>query len=183
MRTFLVNLMIALSLGLCVLIWFQWLREGRSQATIQSLTDTQQNLKEQMQGVEANLKNSQAEIVRLDELKKLLQEQVKTNAAYAISLLNSNDVLRREVETRGKQVTAYKEAFDEANAAIKRQNADVERQNVEMKRLSDERNEIAQKYNKAVSDFNELADKWNKLNADLAAAATNSAAQPPKPAK
>lgn len=176
MRTFLVNLMIALSLGLCVLIWFQWLREGRSQASIQALTDEQQNLKEKLQGLESNLKNTQAEVVRLDDLKKQLQEQVKTNVAFAFSLMNTNDALRRESETRGRQLTAYKEAIDEANAAIKRQNEDVERQNKEIKRLADERNEIAQKYNKAVTDFNELADKWNKLNSDLAAAAAAAAA-------
>lgn len=180
MRTFLVNLMIALSLGLCALIWFQWLREGRSQAAIQSLTDQQQNLKERLQGVEVNLKSSQEEIVRLDDLKKALQEQVKTNVAYNISLLNSNDALRREVDIRVKQVAAYKEAIEEANSAIKRQNEDVERQNKEMKRLSDERNEVAEKYNKAVTDFNELAEKWNKLNADLAAAATNAPNASPK---
>ena len=180
MRTFLINLMIALSLGLCVLIWFQWVREGRSQSQIQALTDTRQNLKEQIQGLEATAKNNQDEIVRLDELKKLLQEQLKTNATYTVSLLNSNDFLRKDLEARVKQVDAYKAAFDEANAAIKRQNDDVERQNKEMKRLSEERNEIAQKYNKAVTDFNELADKWNKLNADLAAAATNAPPQPPK---
>ena len=180
MRTFLVNLMIALSLGLCVLIWFQWVREGRSQASLQALTDEQQNLKERIQGLEANVTTSQAEIVRLDELKKQLQEQVKTNAAYSISLLNTNDLLRRDVEMRVKQVAAYKEAIEEANAAIKRQNEDVERQNKEMKRLSDERNEIAEKFNKAVTDFNELAEKWNKLNSDLAAAAGATNAPPKK---
>jgi DNA repair exonuclease SbcCD ATPase subunit len=177
MRTFLVNLMIALSLGLCVLIWFQWVREGRSQASIQTLTDGQQNLKEQIQGLEANVKSSQAEIVRLDELKKQFQEQVKTNVAYTISLVNTNDLLRRDLEVRIKQVAAYKEAIEEANAAIKRQNEDVEKQNAELERLSEERNEIAQKYNKAVTDFNDLAEKWNKLNADLAAAATNAPAK------
>ncbi len=180
MRTFLVNLMIALSLGLCVLIWFQWLREGRSQATIQSLTDAQQNLKEQIQGLEASVKTSQAEIVRLDDLKKQLQEQVKTNVAYTFLLMNTNDLLRREAEVRIKQVAAYKDAIEEANAAIKRQNADVERQNAEMKRLLEERNEIAEKNNKAVTDFNDLAEKWNKLNADLAAAAVAATNAPPR---
>jgi DNA repair exonuclease SbcCD ATPase subunit len=180
MRTFLVNLMIALSLGLCVLIWFQWLREGRSQATIQSLTDAQQNLKEQIQGLEASVKTSQAEIVRLDDLKKQLQEQVKTNVAYTFLLMNTNDLLRREAEVRIKQVAAYKDAIEEANAAIKRQNADVERQNAEMKRLQEERNEIAEKNNKAVTDFNDLAEKWNKLNADLAAVAVAATNAPPR---
>jgi len=171
--------MIALALGLCVLIWFQWLREGRSQAAVQGLTDERQNLKERLQGLEANLKTSQDEIIRIDKLKEGLQEQVKTNVAYAFTLMNTNDVLRREVDIRNKQVAAYKEAIEEANAAIKRQNEDVERQNKEMKRLSDERNEVAEKFNKAVTDFNELAEKWNKQNADLAAAAAAAATNAP----
>ena len=179
MKNFLINLMVVLSLGLCILIWFQWKRETVNQQSRQTLTDRLHERDEKIQSQDGLIRTTQAEVVRLDALKKELTEQVKSNNVQIVSLDKDLDRNKAENEVKTKQLAAYKEALDRANEAIKKQNEDVARQNEELKKVADDRNELAKKYNKAVGEFNELAAKWNMLQDQLAKAATN--APPPAP--
>lgn len=173
MKSFLINLMIAVSLGLCVLIWFQWKRETVNQQARQTLTDRLHDRDEKIQSQDGLIRTTQAEVVRLDTLKKEMTEQIKSNNVQIVALDKDLDRTKADNEAKTKQLAAYKDALDRANEAIKKQNEDVARQNEELKKVADDRNELAKKYNKAVGEFNDLAAKWNTLQDQLAKAATN----------
>lgn len=170
MKNFLTNLMIVLALGLCLLIWFQWQRETGNRQQIQTLTDRVHDRDEKIQSQDGLLKSVQAEVTRLDGLKKDLTEQVKSNRVDIVNLDKELDRLKNSDEVKTKQIEAYKDALDRANEAIKKQNEDIKIQNQQIAKVAEERNELAKKYNKVVTDFNELANKWNALQAQLAAA-------------
>ena len=167
MRNFLTNLLIAVALGLCVLIWFQWVREGHSRQEIQKLTDKVHDRDEAIQGLQGTIRRTEAEVTRLDGLKNQLTATLKTNRQEILTLTKDLDKANTDLEQQAKQVDAYKDALERANESIKKQNEDVKRQNEEMKKLAEERNEIVTKYNKVVADFNELANKWNALQENL----------------
>lgn len=181
MKNFLINLMVVLSLGLCVLIWFQWKRETINQQSRQTLTDRLHDRDEKIQSQDGLIRTTQAEVVRLDTLKKDMTEQIKSNNLQIVSLTKDLDRNKADNEVKTKQLAAYKEALDRANESIQKQNEDVARQNEQLKKVAEERDEIVKKYNKAVTEFNELASKWNALQEQLAKAATN--APPPAPSK
>ncbi len=168
MKTFLTNLLIIVSLGLCILIWHQWVREGKSRQEIQALTDTIHDRDETIQSLQVTLRRNEAEIARLDELKNQLKATVQSNSVEIIELRRELDTAKAELEKQTRLVDAYKDALEQANESIKKQNEDVLRQNEEMKKLAEERNEIVLKYNKLVEEFNELANKWNALQETLA---------------
>jgi len=167
MRNFLTNLLIAVSLCLCVLIWFQWVREGRTRHKLQALTDTVHDRDETIQGIRGTVKRYEAEISRLDGLKNQLTATVRSNRQEIVSLTGDLDKTKTDLERQTRQVEAYKDALDRANESINKQNEDVKRQNEEMKKMAEERNEIVAKYNKVVGDFNDLATKWNTLQESL----------------
>jgi len=167
MRNILTNLLIAVALGLCVLIWYQWVREGDSHKKVQALTDTVHDRDETIQGNQSRIRQIEAENTRVDGLKNQLTATLKTNRQEILTLTKDLDKANAEVDRQAKQVDAYKDALERANESIKKQNEDVKRQNDELKKLAEERNEIVTKYNKVVADFNELANKWNALQESL----------------
>lgn len=167
MRNVLTNLLIAVALGLCALLFYQWVREGHSRQNIQKLTDVIHDRDETIQGLQQTIKRDEAEITRLDGLKNQLTATLKTNRQEILTLTKDLDKANAEVDRQTKQLDAYKDALERANESIKKQNEDVKNQNEEMKKLADERNEIVTKYNKVVADFNDLANKWNALQESL----------------
>lgn len=167
MKNFLTNLLIGISLCLCVLIWFQWLREGHMRQKVQALTDTIHDRDEAIQNLQAASRGDRAEISRLDGLKNELTATVKTTRLEIAKLTKDMERANAEIEKQLKQVDAYKDALERANESIKKQNDDIKRQNEEMKTLADERNEVVTKFNKVVADFNDLAAKWNALQETL----------------
>lgn len=163
MRNILTNLLIAVSLGLCVLIWFQWVREGHSRQTIQKLTDTIHDKDEALQNLQGVVRQTQAEVARLEQRKNELTALVASNRLEIAQLTRDLDRANTELEQKARQLEAYKDALERANESIRKQNEDIKRQNEDLKQLGEERNEIVSKYNKIVAEFNDLAEKWNAL--------------------
>ena len=176
MKNTLVNLLIAISLGLCALITVQWHREGKAREKAQKLTDTIYNRDERIQTFQGDVKRLEAEVVRLDKLKNDLTETVKTNKLDLARLVKDIERANGETERQLKQVDKYKEALESVNAAITKQNEDVKRQNEDLKQLAAERNDSVQKYNKVVAEFNDLAKKWNQVQETLSKMGTNAPA-------
>jgi chromosome segregation ATPase len=179
MKNFLQGLLIFVSLCLCALIAFQWVRETRQQKDLQVQADKIHDKMEAIQNLELQGKRFEAEIQRLDGLKNDMAGTIKTNKVE-IEKLNK-DLLKVEASLANseKQAEAYKGALQNANESIALQNESVKRQNEEMKKLAEDRNEIVKKLNKMAADYNDLVTKWNKVQEDLAAQATNA----PAPAK
>lgn len=179
MKAFLQNLLIFFSLCLCALIAFQWVRETDLRKGVQGLTDKIHDRDETVQSLQVNLKHDEAEIVRLDGVRKDLTQTVKSNNLEILSLGKNLDKVTLDLERATNQVIQFKEALSQANEAIKQQNENIKKQNDEIVKMASERNEVVSNYNKIAKDFNELAQRWNKQQEDLAKAATNPPAPPP----
>lgn len=177
MRAFLVTLLMVISLALCGLLAFQWVREVRLRQTVQELTDTVQDKKEAIQNLEGLVKRADQENARLEGIRKTLSDTVKSNQVDIARLSKELSQAMAEAERQQKQIDAYKEALGQANANIQRQNETITQQNEQMKKLAEERNEVVVKYNKVVEEFNALVQKWNEQQSALAAAATNAPAK------
>lgn len=177
MKAFLQNLLIFFALSLCALISFQWVRETDLRKHVQSLTDTVHDKMENIQGLQSTVKHDESEIVRLDGLKNLLTQTVKSNDLQITSLVRAVEKATNEVDRAQKQIGIYKGALETANENIKKQNDDIKTQNDEMAKLAADRNEIVKKLNKTAADYNDLAAKWNKQQEELAKAATNAPAK------
>ena len=166
MRNVLVSLLISLSLCLCGLIWFQWVREAHSRQEVESLKSGISGKLEEVQGLQSTARLAEDEVKRLDGLKNELTATVQSNREEVAKLTGDLQHANAEAERHLKQNDLYKEALDRANESIKKQNEDVKWQNEEMKkleRLAEDRNEMVAKYNKVVADFNDLARKWNAV--------------------
>jgi chromosome segregation ATPase len=177
MKTFLQNLLIFFALSLCALISFQWVRETDLRKNVQSLTDTVHDKMESIQNLQVSIKRDESEIQRLDGIKNLLTQTVKSNDLQISTLVKSLEKATNEVERTQHQMEAYKDALLAANESIKKQNEEVKRQNEEMAKMVEDRNEVVTKFNKMAADYNDLAAKWNKQQEDLAKAATNAPAK------
>jgi DNA repair ATPase RecN len=177
MKAFLQNLLIFFALSLCALISFQWVRETDLRKEIQRLTDKEHDELENIQNLQLNVKHDEAEIVRLDGIKTMLTQTVKSNDVQINALVKSVEKATNEVEREERQIEVYKNAFETANENLKKQNEDIKTQNEDLAKLAEERNEIVKKLNKTTAEYNDLANKWNKQQEELQKAATNA---PPK---
>lgn len=173
MKNFLQALLILFALALCGLIAFQWVRETDLRKDVQGLTDNTRQKTETILNLEATIRRHEGEIRRLDDLKKQLTSQVKTNEAEISELRRGLDKATNEAERNLKQSEIYKDALTRANDNIVKQNEDIRKQNEDMKKLADDRNEMVGKFNKIATDYNELVAKWNRQQEELARAATN----------
>lgn len=180
MKLFLQNLLIVISLSLCGLISYQWVRETDLRRTVQKQTDTIQDKLDAIQSLQSAVAHDEKEIQRLDGLKTQLTQEVKSNMVELASVYKALDKGTNELERTREQLATYKDALASANENIKKQNEDIKTQNEEVAKLVKERNEMVTNYNKAVSDFNDLAAKWNKQQQELAKAATNAPPAAPK---
>jgi chromosome segregation ATPase len=166
MKKFLSNLLIVFSLGLCAMAAFQWVREAKLRDQIQSLTTTVEDKDTAIAALETTLKNTKAEVVRLEGIRTDLTETIKTNRQEIVTLSRKSDRLENELDVQKRQSDVYKEALDQANENIKRQNEDIKRQNEDLKKLVEERNESIMKFNKLAGDYNTLVKDFNKLQED-----------------
>lgn len=180
MKNFLQNLLIFLSLCLCGLIAFQWVRETDLRKSVQQQTDTIQTKTENILNLEAQIKRDNSEIQRLDGIKNQLTSQVQTNEAEIKLIRLELGKSSAEIDRLGGQLTEYKDALAKANTnlliqneAIKQQNESIKKQNDDMVKLANDRNEVVTKYNKLASEYKDLVDKWNAQQEQLAKAATN----------
>ncbi len=180
MKNFLQNLLIFFALCLCGLIAYQWVRETHLRKSVQDLTDAGQTKAEAILNQQATIRRDEAEVQRLDGLRKELIEVTKSNQTQIVALTKSLDKATNEIPRLERQIEVYKDAVQTANNNITKQNEEIKKQNEDMKALADDRNEVVKKFNKMAADYNDLATKWNKQQEELAKAATNT---PPTTAK
>ena len=160
MKNFPQLLLVFLSLCLCALIAFQWVRESRLHQKLQSLTSEIPDKTAALQNLEAKLKRAEDEIARLDRLKTELAETAKTNQAEIFRL--SGEVARSQ-----KQIEADRRAIEQANQNIHAQIEEMRKQNDLAKQFSEERNRAVEKYNALATNYDALAKKWNELQEQL----------------
>jgi len=177
MKNFLQNLLIFLSLCLCALMIYQWVRETHLNKQVQALTDTVHDKSEAIQSLQATVRRDEDEIKRLDGLRTQLTATVKSNLMDIAKLTKALEKSEAENDKNLRQAEVYKQAVQTANDSIKKQNEDIKKQNEEMKTLADERNEMVRKFNTMTTNYNDLATKWNKQQETLTKGATNAPAK------
>ena len=180
MKNFLQNLLIFLSLCLCGLITFQWVRETDLRKSVQEQTDTIQSKTENILNLEAQIRRDNNEIQRLDGIKTQLTSQVQTNEAEIKLIRTELGKSSAEIDRLNVQLEEYRDALSKANTnlliqneAIKQQNENIKKQNDELVKMANDRNEVVGKYNKLATEYKELVDRWNAQQEQLAKQATN----------
>jgi len=169
MKKFLINLLIFFSLALCGFIAFQWVREAKLRAEIQSLHVEMNKKSGVVSELEGTLKTMKSEITRLDQLKVELTENAKTNRLEIGQLNLDLKKANGDAARLSKQVDSYKTALDKANENIQTQNENLKKMAGDSTKLAEERNEAITKNNKLVEQYNELVKQFNQLQEQLAA--------------
>ena len=97
MKNFLQNLLVFFAICLCGLVAFQWHRETKLRKDAQSLTDTIQGKKQDIQNLEGTLKQTEDEVKRLDQLKTELTDTVKSNRLEILQLQKDQEKADAEI--------------------------------------------------------------------------------------
>lgn len=166
MKSFLVNLLIALSIVLCGFNAFQWYREAKLHGRLETLGADIFKKSTEIQGLEQNIKINQEEIKRLDSIREHLNATIKTNKIVMAQIEDERDKFRKEansLKAKADQLDQYREAFEKANANLKKQNEIISAQNDKMKQLADDRNEMVAKFNKLATDYKSMGDDYQKV--------------------
>ncbi len=166
MKSFLINLLIALSIALCAFNGVQWYREARLHGEKQVLAQDIFRKSGDIQNLQQNIKVNLDEIKRLEGIRETLVTTIKTNRQTLQLVEEERDKFRQDARVqaaKAAQVEQYKEAFDKANEGLKKQNEIIQLQNDKMKQLADERNEMVGRYNKLATDYKALGDDYQKV--------------------
>jgi len=156
MKNVLQNLLIVFSLGLCLLLAFQWHREGVLRRELQQSDKTAQGVGETLESLRSDVSRLEAEIARVDTLRKQLSSNATAGEAEVVRLTEE----LHEADQLAAQVESLKTALEKANATIKSQDEALQR-------LGEERNELAERYNELAEEYNDLVNRWNTQQAGL----------------
>lgn len=166
MKSFLVNLLVGLSLVLCGFNGYQWYREAKLHGRMEALGSDLYQKSEEIQSLKQSLSVNTEEIKRLEGLRENLGAIMKSNRVELARVQDEADKAKREVAVqtaKAAQVEQYKEAFERANTNIRKQNEIIETLNGRMKQVAEERNEIVTRHNKLATDYKTLADDYQKV--------------------
>lgn len=178
MNKLILNLSVAISFALCVLVFVQWQRENQLTRDKIKLTNDIHTNKVLIQDLQVALRNTQQELERVQGIRAKLEETVKTNEVRIRELSRELEKTIEDRDAKNLQVEQYKVALEQANENIKTQNEAISRQNETIKNLVTQRDELneaykklAEQYNKAVTEYNKLVEEVKKANEAIQAAA------------
>ncbi len=180
MKTFLQNLLIFLSLCLCALISFQWVRETALRKDVQDLNNSLHDKMENIQNLQATVRRDTQEIERLDGEKKELTATLNSNNVVMADLTHELRRATNQLEVVKADVQRFKNALEAANYNLKVANTNILEANDRLTKFAEQHNEVVLKYNTLASNYTSLVEKWNKQQDELQRAATNA---PPPPKK
>lgn len=166
MKSFLVNLLIVVCLGLCAFNAVQWQRETRLHLELRQLGTDLQRRSGEIQNLQQTLKVHEDDIRRLDALREAL---LGTNRFLRTEVNRHADEatrFRREAqiqEAKANQVEPLRKAFEEANNRVKQANETILSQNDKMRQLGEERNQFATRINEMNSRYTSLGAEYEKL--------------------
>ena len=163
MNKFLPNLLLVMSLALCGLSAYQWVREGRLHTAVAELHALDYTNRLTIQGLEGIVKQEKAEIDRLENVRTKLESTVATNTAQIREMEKALDRLAKENLGQRDSIDQFKAALDTANERIKSQNEDVRRQNEAIKAVAEQRDQKVEELKKMVGEYNKVVGEYNKL--------------------
>jgi chromosome segregation ATPase len=181
MKNFQMNLLVALSLGLCGLCAWQWYVQTLLHNEGQELQKIIFKQGGDIQGYTNSIKNMDAEIAGLSTRINELKHETLTNEEFALRQKGEISTLKLSSEMMSNEIVQYKDVVDKLEAKLKEASAGIERQNDSIKLLVSERDDAIKKYNDSIKERNALAEKYNTLVDrfnKLQAAGSSDAAKP-----
>jgi chromosome segregation ATPase len=166
MKSFLVNLLVVLSLILCSFNAYQWFREAKLHGQIQGLGADIFKKSGEIQNLQQTVQVHQEEIKRLENIRENFNALVKSNRLIINTLEEQTEKLRHDVQiqtAKAAQVDQYKTAYEKANEGIVKANEVIQQQNERMKGLAEERNQFVERSNKLTLDYKSLAEDYQKV--------------------
>ncbi|MBI3414322.1 MAG: hypothetical protein HY043_03220 [Verrucomicrobia bacterium] len=158
-----INLLVALALGLCAFNAIQWVREASLRRDIEKLTRQGVEKDQTIQALQNAVKKSEDEIIRMDKRIVELKEIQKTNETENFNLRRSLRKSETENETAKAQIDEYKKAVATQNENILKQNESIKEQNELLKNVAGDRDEFVRKYKELLGQWNDLVAKHNEL--------------------
>lgn len=151
MKNLLQNLLILFSFGLCVLLAYQWHREGELRDQMQRSGATARSAGETIENLRNDVRRLEGEIVRTEGLRK----QLAASAAATEQEIERLKAELRQQGSRAAELESFKVALAQANENIKTQNETL-------RQLAEERDEVAARFNNLAEDYNALVSRWNE---------------------
>jgi chromosome segregation ATPase len=163
MKNFQMNLLVALSLGLCGLCAWQWYVQTLLHNEGQELQKIIFKQAGDIQGYTNSIKNMDAEIAGLSTHINELKQAAVTNEEFALRQKSEILTLRLSSEMTSNEVVQYKAIVEKMEAKLKEASAGIEKQNDAIKLLVSERDDAIKKYNDSIKERNALTEKYNSL--------------------
>jgi uncharacterized protein (DUF3084 family) len=158
-----VSLLIALALGLCGLVAFQWYRDADLRKQLAERGKEMQAMNEQKHEIEVTGKRVEEELKRVEQLKERLTEQDKTNKVELSRTKRDLAEANLKLERATKQGDAYKVAYEKMATDIKAQNESMKKLNEAYLNVVNVQKDTVEKYKKLATDCEELNARYNKL--------------------
>lgn len=166
MKTFLVNLLIILSVALCGFNAYQWYREAKLHGRINNLGTQIFQKSSEIQNLQQSLKSTQEEIKRLEEMREVYATTIRSNRVVIGQLEVESRKFQEDAQLQAAKVAQleqYKVAFEAANENLIKQNEIIKTQNDRMVQLAEDRNEMVGRFNKLATDYKSLGDDYHKV--------------------
>jgi hypothetical protein len=158
-----VSLLIALALGLCGLVAYQWYRDADLRKQLTERGKQMQAMNEQKHEIEVTGKRVEEELKRVEQLKERLTEQDKTNKVELSRTKRDLAEANLKLERATKQGDAYKVAYEKMATDIKAQNESMKKLNEAYLNVVNVQKDTVEKYKKLATDCEELNARYNKL--------------------
>ena len=158
-----VSLLIALSLGLCGLVAYQWYRDADLRKQLTERGKQMQAMNEQKHEIEVTGKRVEEELKRVEQLKERLTEQDKTNKVELSRTKRDLAEANLKLERATKQGDAYKVAYEKMATDIKAQNESMKKLNEAYLNVVNVQKDTVEKYKKLATDCEDLNARYNKL--------------------
>ncbi|MHB1309858.1 MAG: hypothetical protein ACYC23_22530, partial [Limisphaerales bacterium] len=163
MNKFLTNLLLLLTLALCGLSTFQWMREAKLQKEILALSDIVHSNQVTIQGLEVATRREQAETSRLEKIRLELNATAAASQTKMAGLERRIEQLSHEADERLTTLDQYKAALETANGRLRAQNEDIRQQNQVIEAVAEQRDAKALELGKVVGDYNTVVKDHNRL--------------------
>jgi len=158
-----VSLLIALSLGICGLVAYQWYRDADLRKQLTERGKQMQAMNEQKHEIEVTGKRVEEELKRVEQLKERLTEQDKTNKVELSRTKRDLAEANLKLERATKQGDAYKVAYEKMATDIKAQNESMKKLNEAYLNVVNVQKDTVEKYKKLATDCEDLNARYNKL--------------------
>ena len=163
MKNFQQNLLILITLSLCLLCAYQWHDQTRQREVVDGLNKLLSQKLASIQEYTNSIHTMDVEIAQMDGHLGELQATLKTNEQLIVS--QKREITRLDLVNQSltNQLAQYANAVSEYQSKLKEAFEAIQKQNDALKQLVKERDDFVQKLNDSVKDRNQVVSQYNQL--------------------